>query len=484
MLPSNYAESGDIIFSLRKCGRLASLPVVSIACVERCVCERKRCVECLTVACVQQRMRLPTTLDEYREGLRRFLRAAENKRARLVIFPELAGVMLVPPLLGDFRSALLLRADVGRRRSASPWQRLVGAVASGAAGMLKANYQTGMAGLLDVAAGQLWERYVEVFGGLAREFGVTLVAPSAYLPDPFDGVIRNLTVVFGPDGAQLGVQAKVILSAADERFCQPGSNWEVVHTEAGALGIMIGSDVLFPEVGRLLAFQGAEALITLAAATSQADYNKLRAGALARMQDNQLLAACAFLVGQDAFDPGRTTTYLGKSAIFAPQELTPRFNGVLVEMGNFSSEGVLTAEWEFAELRALWEKSDARLRHQFNASQASQLLATIYRQLQSTPRLEDQSIASGNDAPTEASATKTVVTLDDLPVIASITSRWPPYPMTGNEELPIEETVPWSVIGVSQTNPANAGSRYEEETDEMDALDDVGGREGDRPKDG
>ena len=55
---------------------------------------------------------------------------------------------------------------------------------------------------------------------------------------------------------------------------------------------MIGSDVLFPEVGRLLAFQGAEVLITLAAATSQADYNKLRAGALARMQDNQLLAAC------------------------------------------------------------------------------------------------------------------------------------------------------------------------------------------------
>jgi hypothetical protein len=39
-------------------------------------------------------------------------------------------------------------------------------------------------------------------------------------------------------------------------------------------------------------------LITLAAATSQADYNKLRAGALARMQDNQLLAACAFLVGR------------------------------------------------------------------------------------------------------------------------------------------------------------------------------------------
>lgn len=429
----------------------------------------------LTVACVQQRMRLPVTLDEYRDGLRRFLRAAENERAQLVIFPELAGVMLVPPLLGDFRSSLLLRADVGRRRSASPWQKLVGAVAGSAAGVLKANYQTGMGGLLDVAAGTLWDRYVETFGGLAKEFGVTVVAPSAYLPDPFDGVIRNLAVVFGPDGAQLGAQAKVILSAADERFCQPGSNWEVIHTEAGALGIMIGSDVLFPEVGRLLAFQGAEVLITLAAATSQADYNKLRAGALARMQDNQLLAACAFLVGKDAFDATHATTYLGKSAVFAPQELTPRFNGVLVEMGNFSSEGVLTAEWDFTALRTLWEKNDARLRHQFNASQATQILATIYRQLQNTPRLEDQGGAAENAALVEVQAsTKPLIALDDLPIIASITSRWPPYPVVGEGELPVEEAVAWSVVGAPQNASPGADPRYEEETDEMDALDDAG----------
>ncbi|HRA69165.1 MAG TPA: hypothetical protein PL187_24265, partial [Caldilinea sp.] len=135
-------------------------------------------MDILTVACVQQRVRLPITLDEYRDGLRRFLRAAENKRARLVIFPELAGVMIVPPLLGDFRSSLLLRADVGRRGGASTWQKIVGAMAGSAAGILKANYGIGMAGLLDVASATIWERYTELFGGLAKEFGVTLVAPS------------------------------------------------------------------------------------------------------------------------------------------------------------------------------------------------------------------------------------------------------------------------------------------------------------------
>ncbi|MFM7173948.1 MAG: hypothetical protein ACKO4U_13040, partial [Caldilinea sp.] len=66
-----------------------------------------------TIACVQQRTRLPFSLDEYRENLRRLLRSAENKRAHLVVFPELAGLMVVPPLLGDFRSSLLKRADRG-----------------------------------------------------------------------------------------------------------------------------------------------------------------------------------------------------------------------------------------------------------------------------------------------------------------------------------------------------------------------------------
>lgn len=425
-------------------------------------------MERFTVACVQQRIRLPVSLDEYRESGRRFLRAAQQKNARLVIFPELGGVMLAPPLLEDFRSSLLKRADVGRRRSASPWQRLVGSLAGSAAGMLKASYLNGVASLLEVGAPLLWERYVELFGGLAKEFTMTVVAPSAYLPDPFDGVIRNLAVVFGPDGAIAGAQAKVILAPEDERFCQPGAAWDVIHTEAGALGLMLGNDVLFPEVGRLLAFQGAEALLALGAVTSQAQYHKLRAGALARMQDNQLFAACSFLVGMDALSlTGQAATYLGKSAIFAPQELTPRFNGVLVEMGNYGSEGVLTAEWDFTALRALWEKSNSQFRHQFNASQASQMLATIYRQMQEPPRLEDQGAAADH-----APAAPQLLTLDDLPVIASTTSRWPPHAAGANGDFPFEETVAWNVAPPSNPAPPAADPRYEEETDEMDALDD------------
>ena len=256
-----------------------------------------------------------------------------------MIFPELGGLMIVPPLLADFRSSLLKRADRGRRRSASLWEKFVGGVAGSAAGMFKASFQSGLGGLLDVDAPRIWEQYREIYGGLAKEFGVTLVAPSAFLPDPptaWSGTLRRCSV---RTANLVGTQAKVMIGKRDEAFCRPGTTWDIIRTEIGALGLMLGSDVLYPEVGRLLALQGAEVLVALGAAASIAQYNKLRAGALARMQDNQLFAACAFVVGPDLLQTPPGSTFLGKSAIFAPQEITQRQNGVLVEMGNYDQRG-------------------------------------------------------------------------------------------------------------------------------------------------
>ena len=52
----------------------------------------------VVVACIQQQMRLPQTLDEYREEMRRYVRVAVAKQARLVVFPDLAGVMVAPQI--------------------------------------------------------------------------------------------------------------------------------------------------------------------------------------------------------------------------------------------------------------------------------------------------------------------------------------------------------------------------------------------------
>lgn len=393
--------------------------------------------ERIVVACVQQRMHLPLTLDEYREDLRRFMRVAVTKQARLVVFPELGGVMVAPPILRDFRSQLLKRYDRGRRRHAPLWHRLVGGLAGAVVAMVGADFRRGLGALLDVAAQEVWQAYGDVFGGLAREFGVTVVAPSAYLPDPLDGVIRNLAVVFDSNGQMVGRQAKVVLHPADADLAQAGATWDVIATEVGQIGLILGSDVLYPEVGRLLAYQGADMLIVQAACTDQLLYQKIRAGTLARMQDNQLFAAVSFLVGDNRLSRAQRTPFTGKSALFAPQELTPRSNGVLVEMGNLRSEGVLAAQWDFAALRELWETSETPVRRQLPLQQAGQMLAQLYARLQALPKvatLEQLTVSGASGGGSTKRELLSTQSLDDLTVIATVTQRWPP-PLETPEEL-------------------------------------------------
>lgn len=408
----------------------------------------------LTVACIQQKMRLPQTLEEYREDLRRFLRGAVNKRAQLVVFPELAGVMVIPPLLGGFQASLLKRADLARRRQSSLLQKVNGGVSAALAGWMNANFRQMAGALLTTQPQMVWDAYEEVFGGLAQEFDVTLVAPSCYLPDPLDGVLRNLAVVYGPGGEQLGFQAKRVLHPEDEDLAQPGFEWNVIPTPVGQIGLMLGGDLLYPEVGRLLAYQGAEMLIAQGAATERALYEKLRSGALARMQDNQLFAAISFLVGHNEFSLRQRDPFAGRSSILAPQELTPRSSGILVETSNIRSESVLTAVWDFPALADLWETSDTPTRSRLPMEVVGPALAQLYRKMRQMPKGSDALLSAPVDQEPETglrpehaeekktltTAVKPTLSLDDLPVLASVESFLPSStPLKGANLWPIVE---------------------------------------------
>ncbi len=430
----------------------------------------------LIVACIQQKMRLPQSLEEYREDLRRFLRAAETKRARLVVFPELAGVMVIPPLLGGFQANLLKRADLARRRQTSLWQKFSGGISGALAGWLNSDFRQMAGALLTTQPDMVWDAYDEVFGGLAREFDVTLVAPSAYLPDPLDGVLRNLAVVYGPGSERLGYQAKRVLHPEDEDLAQPGHEWNVIQTPVGRIGLMLGGDLLYPEVGRLLAYQGAELLIAQGAATERVLYEKLRAGMLARMQDNQLFAAISFLVGHNEFSRRQRDPFVGRSSVLAPQELTPRASGILVESSNFRSESVLSAVWDFEKLAELWETSDTPMRSQLPLDAVGPALAQLMNQLSKGPEAllaaPAARLPKAKERPVEMEERVTVpkrtsstLSLDDLPVLASVTSYW-----GDASDTEIKASLP-AHVPVSLT-PESDDWEYDEswETDESEAL--------------
>ena len=106
--------------------------------------------------------------------------------------------------------------------------------------------------------------YHDTFAEMARTYEMTIVAGSAYLPDA-NGVIRHRASVFGADGSLLGWHDKMILSPEDRSVAEPGDAWHVIGTPAGMVGLLFAEEALYPETGRILAYQGAELLVALGA---------------------------------------------------------------------------------------------------------------------------------------------------------------------------------------------------------------------------
>ncbi|MFO2462904.1 carbon-nitrogen hydrolase family protein [Pseudomonas sp. 15FMM2] len=154
---------------------------------------------------------------------------------------------------------------------------------------------------LRMKASTMARDYQVLFGGLAKEFGVTLVAGSITLPNPSvsqgqlqigHGALYNTSLVFGHDGLPLGQPQRQLYPIFNEvGFIKPGeeSAINVVDTPAGRLGILIGSDSWYPDNYRKLNEQGA-----------------------------QLVAVPAFVVGRDTW----SKPWRGFKSVSRPSEIS------------------------------------------------------------------------------------------------------------------------------------------------------------------
>jgi hypothetical protein len=151
---------------------------------------------------------------------------------------------------------------------------------------------------------------------------------------------------------------------------------------------------------------------------------------------------------------------------------------VLVEMGNPRSEGVLAATWDFPALRELWESSDTPVRHKLPLAQAGQLLAPLYAKLQALPGVLSLAQLTATGEPGGESAADAVA-LDDLPVVGSVTTRWPlvqkPRPEgDAGGEVTLVEVVEVEALdqefAVEDDDQAASRPGLEDETDEMDIV--------------
>lgn len=140
--------------------------------------------------------------------------------------------------------------------------------------------------LFRMKAAQMASNYQALFGGLAREYGVTLVAGSIVLPEPtvVDGVLQpgsgplyNVSQVFGPDGQPLGQPQRKVVPIIDEQgftASARASELQVVDTPAGRVGVLICADSWFPQNYAALASQQVDFLAVPAFLTGNGSWSK------------------------------------------------------------------------------------------------------------------------------------------------------------------------------------------------------------------
>jgi predicted amidohydrolase len=222
---------------------------------------------------------------------------------------------------------------------------------------------TGLLALPDEPTGESLRRaapgrlpiYLATFSRLAAEFRVHVAAGTLLLPDQ-QGRLYNTAHLFGPGGELVGRQHQTHLGAQERAWgLACGDDLPVFPTPVGRLGFVMGEDVRYPEVSRILALQGANVLVHPVATPVES-----QAAWLVRLwrevQGNQVFGLEAALVG-DLWG----TAWRGRSTIHAPLEMTAGnngytdYNGILAQAQTSDSEEIVLADLDFTRLQQVVE---------------------------------------------------------------------------------------------------------------------------------
>lgn len=112
--------------------------------------------------------------------------------------------------------------------------------------------------------------YDDVMGGVAHDYGVTLVAGSIILPDAFiasgrlqvrpGAPLQNVSVVYDASGDAISIARKHFPTKDEQGFVDATDDVAVVDTPIGRLGVLVCADAWFPESYDRLVEKGAELL--------------------------------------------------------------------------------------------------------------------------------------------------------------------------------------------------------------------------------
>jgi predicted amidohydrolase len=182
----------------------------------------------------------------------------------------------------------------------------------------------------------------------ARRHGIFLHAGSFLERSGQDGQLLNTTVVFDPSGTEIGRYSKIHMfdvvlddaeSYKESDTVTPGGEIAVVEIDGWQVGLAICYDLRFPELHRILALRGAEAIVLPAAFTLTTGKDHWETLIRARAIENGVYLIAPAQVGQHP--PGNWC--FGRSMMVDPW-------GTVVATAP-DTEGVIVAELDKERIR-------------------------------------------------------------------------------------------------------------------------------------
>ncbi|MET0385957.1 MAG: carbon-nitrogen hydrolase family protein [Polyangiales bacterium] len=274
----------------------------------------------LRVAACAYPVEAPLDFAAYADKQARWVEAAAEQGAQLLVFPEYASVELTSALAAD------VRGDLARELVAlQPW----------------------LPGLL------------ETFSALAAKHHLHILGPSFPELAPTDGRFYNRARLHTPDG-RVGVAEKVQMTRfeAEEWGISAGAEAAVFDTALGTLGVAICYDSEFPLLVRAQVAQGAQLILVPSNTDTFAGYHRVALSCRARALENQCYVLQAPTVGEAPGSLALDHNH-GAAAVYGPVDRGFTDDGVIAR-GALDVPGWVMADLDLDALAHVREHGQVR----------------------------------------------------------------------------------------------------------------------------
>ena len=190
-------------------------------------------------------------------------------------------------------------------------------------------------------------KYVDLVSGLAKKFGVTIIAGSH--PVREKQRLLNVSHVCLPNGLVVA-QPKLHITPNERKWWRMngGDTLQAIDTPACKIGVLICYDIEFPEAAQYLAEQGAEIIFVPFCTDTRQGYLRVRYCAQARAVENQIYVALAGNVG-NLPDVSNMDIQYGQACVLTPSDFAFARDGIKAEADS-NEETVLISDLDLDDL--------------------------------------------------------------------------------------------------------------------------------------